>query len=237
VRESCADLHIHTCLSPCADREMSPPAVVKWGREKGLDVIAVCDHNSAENVEAARRAAKNTGLTVLGGMEISSREEVHVLGIFPDDRALRSAQEVVYDNLSGENDPQTFGEQLLMNEHGEIVGHNGRLLIAATALSLEEVVGTIHALGGVAIAAHVDRPSFSVLSQLGFIPTGLGLDGVEVCRDEVPPLPRDLAVVRSSDAHRPEEIGSRSTRFLVEKPTVREIGMALRGVEGRRIVR
>ena len=215
---------------------MSPPAVVRWGREKGLQVIAICDHNTAENVEATRRAAENTGLTVLGGMEICSREEVHVLAIFDEDRALRSAQQVVYESLSGENDPETFGEQWVCDERGEVVGHNTRLLIGATALSLEEVVGTIHSLGGVAIAAHVDRPSFSLLSQLGFIPAGLGLDGVEVCSEWVPALPGDLAVIRSSDAHRPAEIGSRHTRFLVEKPTASEIGMALRRIEGRRIV-
>ena len=229
-----ADLHIHTCLSPCADREMSPPAVVRRGRDSGLDLIAVCDHNSAENVAAAARAAEDTGLAVIGGMEISSREEVHVLGIFRDDLSLLSAQEVVYENLRGDNDPETFGEQLVMNARGEVIGHNDRLLIGATALALEEVVRTIHRFGGLAIAAHVDRPSFSIISQLGYIPPGLGLDAVEVCSDEPPPMREDLAVIRSSDAHRSEEIGSRYTSFLVESPTVLEIGMALRRVRGRR---
>ena len=229
-----ADLHIHTCLSPCAEREMSPSAVVRQGCARGLDLIAVCDHNSAENVEATARAAEDTGLAVIGGMEISSREEVHVLGIFQDDLSLRSAQEVVYENLSGRNDPEIFGEQLVMNERDEVVRHNNRLLIGATALPLEEVVRTIHRFGGLAIAAHVDRPSFSIISQLGFIPAGLGLDAVEVCSDELPAMREDLAVIRSSDAHRPEEIGSRYTSFLVESPTTLEIGMALRRVEGRR---
>jgi len=199
-------------------------------------LIAVCDHNTAENVEAAKLAAKNTGLAVVGGIEISTREEVHVLGIFDDEHALASAQQVVYENLNGENDPETFGEQLVMNERGEVVRQNRRLLIGATALSLEEVVRTVHRLGGIAIAAHVDRPSFSVISQLGFIPADLGLDGVEVCSDELPARPEGLAVVRSSDAHRRGEIGSRYTRFLVEGPTASEIGMALRRVEGRRIL-
>jgi hypothetical protein len=101
---------------------------------------------------------------------------------------------------------------------------------------LEEVVRTIHRLGGIAIAAHVDRPSFSVISQLGFIPPGLCLDGVEVCSDTLPALPEDLAVVRSSDAHRPAEIGSRYTCFLLERPTASEIEMALKRIEGRRIL-
>lgn len=236
MRELRADLHIHTCLSPCADREMSPLAVVREGREKGLHVIAVCDHNSAENVAAARRAAENTGLAVIGGIEISSREEVHVLGLFRDGPALESAQQVVFENLVGENEPQTFGEQLVMNERDEVVRRSSRLLIGATELSLEDVVGTIHRLGGVAIAAHVDRPSFSVISQLGFIPPGVGFDGAEVCSEERPTLPEGLAVVRSSDAHRPGEIGSRHTLFLVERPTASEIGMALHRMEGRRVL-
>ena len=231
-----ADLHIHTCLSPCAEREMSPPAVVREARKRGLHVIAVCDHNSAENVEATMRAAETVGLAVIGGMEISTREEVHVLGLFKDDHALGSAQEVVYENLCGENDPETFGEQLVMNERGEVARHNRRLLIGSTDLSLEEVIRTIHGLGGMAIAAHVDRPSFSVISQLGFIPTGLRFDGVEVCSDALPGLPADLAVLRSSDAHRPEEIGSRYTRFFLEEPTASEIEMALRRIEGRKIL-
>ncbi len=231
-----ADLHIHTCLSPCADGEMSPPTVVRLGRERGLDLIAICDHNSAENVEAASRAAEGTGLAVVGGMEITSREEVHVLGLFRDDRALYSMQELVYENLRGENDPEAFGEQLVMNERGEVVRHNPRLLLAATSLTLEEVVRTIHDLGGIAIASHVDRPSFSVISQLGFIPDGLGLDGVEARSENLPAIPEGLAVVRSSDAHRPEEIGAERTRFLVERPTVSEIGLALKQAQGRRVM-
>jgi len=159
-----------------------------------------------------------------------------VLGLFKDDRALQSAQEVVYENLRGENEPQVFGEQLVMNERDEVVRHNGRLLIGATGLSVEEVVQTIHRLGGLAIAAHVDRPRFSLLSQLGFVPAGLDLDAVEVCAEAPPAVPKDLAVVRSSDAHRPEEIGARYTRFLVERPTASEIGMALRRIEGRRVL-
>ena len=236
MRTLYADLHIHTCLSPCADREMSPSTVVRQGLEKGLDLVAICDHNSAENVEAARRAAQGTALAVIGGMEICSREEVHVLGLFQNDRAVRSAQDVVYDNLRGENDPEAFGEQLVVNERDEVVCHNPRLLLGAIGLTLEEVVRTIHGLGGIAIASHVDRPSFSVISQLGFIPADLGLDAVEVCSENVPTLPEDLAVLRSSDAHRPEEIGTRRTCFLMESPTVSEIALALGQIQGRRIV-
>lgn len=215
---------------------MSPSVVARQARERGLDLIAICDHNSAENVEAVSRAAEKVNLAVIGGMEITSREEVHVLGLFDDDGRLSAAQSVVYDNLPGENDPDTFGEQTVMDVEDNVIGHNPRLLIGATDLTLDEVVRTVHAFDGLAIAAHVDRPSFSVLSQLGFIPEGLGLDGVEACAGPVPSLPANLPVIRSSDAHRPDDIGSRHTCFLVERPTKSEIGMALKRVGGRRIL-
>ena len=234
MRALYADLHIHTCLSPCAEREMSPSTVVGRALRRGLDVIAICDHNSAENVEAVSRAGKKAGLAVIGGMEITSREEVHVLGLFGEKRLLREAQDVVYDNLPGENDPEVFGEQLITDEQDNVIGHNRRLLIGATDLTLEEVVRAVHEFGGIAIASHVDRPSFSVLSQLGFIPDGLGLDGVEVCSDDVPDLPEGLGVVNSSDAHRPEDIGARCTRFLLERATSPEIGLALARKKGRK---
>lgn len=217
---------------------MSPFTVARLARQRGLDVIAICDHNSAENVTAVRTAARRIGLAVIGGMEITSQEEVHVLGLFPEDDSLAAAQDVVYEHLAGENDPDMFGEQLVMDEQDEVIRSNHKLLIGATDLTLEEVVQTIHELGGLAIASHVDRPSFSVVSQLGFIPQGLGLDAVESCSDRVSVLPEGLglSMISSSDAHRPEQIGSRCTRFLIDDPTIAEIGMALKHVGGRRIL-
>lgn len=215
---------------------MSPSAVVRYARERGLDLIAICDHNSAENVAAVRCAAQNADLAVIGGMEMTSREEVHVLGLFQEERLLSAAQCVVYDHLPGENDPDAFGEQVVMDGEDRVLRHNRRLLIGATDLTLGEVVRTVHEFGGIAIASHVGRPSFSILSQLGFIPEGLGLDGLEVSSASTPTLPDSLPVIFSSDAHRPSEIGSRRTRFLVEDATASEIEMALKATGGRRIV-
>jgi len=215
---------------------MSPPMVVRQALERGLDLIAICDHNSAENVTAVGRAAEGTGLAVVAGMEITSREEVHVVGLFEDDCAAHTAQELVYRHLQGENDPDVFGEQLVMDHRGRVLRHNPKLLIGSTDLALEKVVEIIHEAGGLAIAAHIDRPSFSLLSQLGFIPEDLELDGVEVCQEEAPTLPKGLAVLRSSDAHRLEEIGARRTHFLVEQAAHAAVRMALKSVGGRRIV-
>lgn len=215
---------------------MTPSMVVAQARRKGLHIIGICDHLCADNVRAVCQAARESGLAVIGGMEITSREEVHVLGLFEDPQDLDAVQDVVYDNLPGKNDPATFGEQLVMTAEDSVIRHNHRLLIGATELKLSDVVRLIHDCRGLAIASHVDRPSFSVLSQLGFIPDSLALDGVEVVQRIPAGLPEGLPVVRSSDAHRLSEIGARHTRILVESGTATEIGMALKGLNGRRVV-
>ena len=231
-----ADMHIHTCLSPCAEREMSPTKIVGQAIKKGLDIIAICDHNSSENVKAVISAAKNFDLSVIGGMEITSKEEVHMLGLFSDYTKLTEVQKVIYEKLPGENDPGYFGEQLVMDEEDRVIGTNNRLLIGATDLPLKEVVAIIHLYGGVALASHIDRPSFSLISQLGFIPKDLGLDGVEIFSRIVPSVPENLGIVFSSDAHRLEEIGRRCTGFFMKNGDLSEIKMALNGMEGRKIM-
>ncbi len=242
------DLHIHTCLSPCADLAMLPGMIAGKARRQGLDAIAVSDHNSAENVVAVRKAAEQEGVVVIGGIEVTSEEEVHILALFDDDKGLFEFQRVIYDNLPGVNDEQAFGEQVLADEHDEVTGINDRLLIGATTLSVDAVVDTIHSLGGLAIAAHIDRERFGIIGQLGFIPEGLALDGVEVsAKKRVPGLefsgPRPLGppssgfpAITSSDAHFMDDIGRSSTVFLVEEATVSEIGKALRNEDGRSIL-
>lgn len=215
---------------------MSPLQIVRRALERDLDLIAICDHNSAENVQAVRRAAAGTCLGVIGGMEITTREEIHMLGLFGRDRDLLSVQQLVHEKLPGENEPEFFGEQLVMNERDEVVGCQTALLIGATELGLEEAVACIHAQGGLAIAAHIDRPSFSLRSQIGFVPDDLDLDALEVWEPDAEDLPEDMAVLRSSDAHRLDEIGSRRTLLEMESATFEELGMALKGMHGRRVV-
>jgi hypothetical protein len=142
-----ADLHIHSCLSPCAELDMSPRAIVEKSLEADMDIIAVSDHNSAENVEAAIRAGARYGLVVLPGMEINSREEVHILAIFGDPKEALLMQEIVYDNLEGSNSPEIFGEQIVVNENDEIEGFNGKMLIGAAGIGLYELEEEIHRLG------------------------------------------------------------------------------------------
>lgn len=237
-----ADLHIHSCLSPCGDLDMSPKAIVETSLERGLDLIALCDHNSAENVGAIMRAGALRGLSVLPGLEISSLEEVHSLALFDTEEQALTMQAHVYRHLRGTNRPEIFGDQVVANEFDEVEGFNDRRLIGATDLDLKEVVEAVHRLGGLSIASHVDRPSFSILSQLGFIPPDLALDALEVSprvkRESAADLVPEVSgypVVAFSDAHFPSDIGRVHTPFLMEGTGVDELRMAFRNECGRGI--
>ncbi len=238
-----ADLHIHTCLSPCAKEEMTPIAIVRQAKKKGLDVVGICDHNSTRNVAAVHQAGRREGLAVIGGIEVCSKEEVHVLGLFDDEESLTDMQKLIDENLQGENQPDYFGRQLLCDRHGEITGEETKLLIGATGLSVEEVVEGIHLFGGLAIASHVDRESFSLLSQLGVVPEGLPIDALEVSRRctvsqarECLPQIRNYPLMCSSDAHQLDDIGVVFTTFTGEALSVRELRKALAGRGGREVV-
>ncbi|TET78541.1 MAG: PHP domain-containing protein [Candidatus Cloacimonadota bacterium] len=243
LEEFKGDLHVHTCLSPCGDFSMLPALIIMKAKERDLDIIGICDHNSTENVMAVKKVGTMEGVTVIGGIEITSQEEVHILALFDDDADLQRIQNIVYEHLPGVNDEDAFGEQLIVDEKDEILGFNERLLIGATTLFLEQVVDIIHQLGGIAIAAHVDRDAFSVIGQLGFIPEGLDVDGLEISpRNSVEdirvkfPQVNDYPLVSFSDAHYLEDIGKRATSFLIEKPSIEELNKAFREVEGRKIL-
>jgi hypothetical protein len=221
---------------------MTPRAIVEIAVKRGLDVIAICDHNSARNTAATRRAATGTRLLVVPGMEITSSEEVHLVGLFPSDEAAAAAQEEVYARLIGQNDEEVFGYQVVANEFDEVVDLDQRLLIGATTLSTEKVVALIHGCGGVAVAAHVDRSGFGIFGQLGFIPEGLKLDALEVSKRSTYesvraayPQARNHVLITSSDAHYPEDIGIVSTTALMAAPTFEELTKALAGRDGRLI--
>ncbi len=215
---------------------MVPSAIVKEAKRRGLDVIGVCDHNSAENVAAVVRAGEREALPVIAGMEITSREEVHVLGFFGDEGQLMRVQDLVYEKLAGKNDPEVFGPQVVVDEFDNVLGSADQLLIGATSLSLEETVDAIHDSGGLAIAAHIERERFGLIGQLGFMPEGLPLDAVEVSPRSTSSGWNDLPVVSFSDAHLLNDIGKSSTCFLAEEGAFDEIAKALKNEEGRRIV-
>lgn len=244
---------------------MAPSAIVKTASEKGLNIIAISDHNSAENVIAAKKAAESTGLTVLAGMEVTTNEEVHILAIFDDIEDVLKLQDVVYENLLHiENNspdliipprpPLTEGgwdlkggiggfNQVVVNEKNEVLSFNNRLLIAATQLTAYSVVDTIHSLGGLSIASHIDREVFGIISHLGFIPPDLKLDALEISPNtslekakEIFKEYSHIPWITSSDAHNLNDIGKVSTGFLMHNPTFEELCMALKGIDGRKVI-
>ncbi len=239
-----ADLHVHTCLSPCADDSMTPKMIVETALSRGLGLIAVCDHNSAENVEATVAAAESLPLSVLPGIEITTAEEVHVLGIFETCQAALAIQEIVYQHLTpGQNDERLFGYQFVVDQYDYVVSENKRLLIGATDLSIDHVAGAIRDLEGLVVAAHIERDRFGLLYQLGFVPDSLQLDAVELTSEttlrevgEKFGCSLGLPVVHDSDAHFREDIGKLATEFRVQAPTLSEIKMALQRVGGREVI-
>ena len=221
---------------------MYPSALVRKALAAGLDVIAICDHNASENVSAVIRAAQGERLTVLPGMEITSREEVHLLALFETADLLQELQGIVYEHLPGQNDETRFGCQAIVNELDEVEGFNKRLLIGATELSLEDLVRHVHRLKGVAVACHIDRESFSVISQLGFLDPKVPFDALEVsgrmgiagARKKYQELAKHVFLT-SSDAHRIHEIGTVFTDIFLRRPTLHELRLAFLSRDGRHV--
>jgi len=234
------DLHIHTCLSPCAELDMFPRAIIAKSIAENLDVIAVCDHNASENAAHVIRLSLGKPITVLPGMEIATREEVHLLALFDDLESLYALQGVIYDHLPGVNREELFGCQAIVNDRDEVEGMNEHLLIGAVDLALQEVIDRIHRLGGLAVASHIDRPAYSVISQLGFIDPGMQFDALEVsaamgiarARRQYPEL-ASFAMITSSDAHDIRDVGRACTTIQLGKANVGELRLAFRGRDGR----
>ena len=238
-----ADLHLHTCLSPCGGYDVTPASVVGRAAELGLDIIAITDHNSAENVAPALEAARRLGAKaplVLPGLEVTTAEEAHLLAIFGDLASALTMQAMVYGHLQGgPNNPDVFGQQIVANADDEVEEFNPRLLIGATDLPVQMVVRRIHGLGGLAVACHVDRPAYSLIGQLGMIPPELDLDAVEISWRCAPEkgrellLGRELPLLTDSDAHALNDVGRVWNELNLESASFAELALAVQGQEGR----
>lgn len=236
-----ADLHIHTCLSPCTELDMSPKRILTIAKKKEIDIIGICDHNSSENSLAVMNAAEKMNINVFPGLEVTSQEEVHVLALFDEIKNALKLQDHIYENLPGENDEEAFGMQVIVNEKEEVLGFNKKLLIGATTIPLEEIIQIIHSFEGIAIASHIDRESFSIISQLGFIPDNLELDALEISpaisfEEAKKRFKNNYPITCSSDAHFPDDIGKSFTTFLLKEGTVAEIKKALKNEDGRKLI-
>ncbi|SMP49822.1 PHP domain-containing protein [Anoxynatronum buryatiense] len=203
------DLHIHSVLSPCADEDMTPNNIVNMAILKGLQMIAITDHNAIGNVSACIKASQNTPLLVVPGIEITTQEEVHLLAYFNEYTALASFYKDIERHLPPlQNRPDIFGHQWLFDSMDRLIDEDNRLLMNAIQLSFDQLIKKIIDYGGVPVPAHVNRDSFSILSNLGFIPSELPIHSIEVVKNNGGALPvslqKQLAIYRqiiSSDAH------------------------------------
>lgn len=204
------DLHIHSALSPCGDNDMTPNNIVNMSIIKGLDIIAVTDHNSCGNVRAVMEVAGDR-LLVIPGMEVETSEEVHVVCYFPDIEKAEQMGEFVKSHMQGiKNQEEIFGEQLYMDSDDNVIGKEELLLVTATDLTIFEVVNKAKELGGVAVPAHIDRSSYSVLSNLGFMPPELLVKTVEITAKNRSKMEEEYEkkynIISNSDAHYLEDI-------------------------------
>jgi 3',5'-nucleoside bisphosphate phosphatase len=237
-----ADLHVHTVLSPCAEVEMIPPLIVQTALDKQIDLIAITDHNASANVGAVQKAAQGTRLIVLPGMELQTREEVHVLCLFDTLEQLASWQSLVDSHLPQlENNIEYFGEQFVVDETGEFIRRETQLLLTSVSLSLNEAVEGVSSIGGLAIPAHVDRRAFGLIANLGFVPTDVTIEAVEISRHLSPadavnkfPQLKNYPLLQGGDVHRLNEFLG-ATVLQMAAPTMSELKKALRREDERSV--
>ena len=221
-----ADLHIHSCLSPCGDNDMTPGNILGMAAVKGLDIVAISDHNAARNLPAAQKIADAYGLLLVPAIEITTKEEVHMLGYFPDVETAVDFGAMLKEHLPPKkNKPAFFGEQLVMDEDDQVIGQEDALLIGATDLPLEECAARVRQVGGVPVPAHINRGSHGLLVNLGLMPETPFFPTVEMWR-LLPCDEKALAgrhVLHSSDAHYLGDIQEREHALRLEHRSVADL--------------
>lgn len=225
------DFHIHSCLSPCGDNDMTPQNIVAMSALKQLDVIAITDHNSCKNCASVIEAAQVYDLLVIPGMELTTSEEVHVLCLFYDLTSALNFDEYVYKHiLPIKNNEKIFGEQLICNAQDEITGIVENLLINSTDISLDNLWELVTEYNGIIIPAHIDKDSTSIISNLGFIPLDSKFKCVEF-KDlkkleqltNSNPMLSSCSITISSDAHYLEDISEPIHTIQVDKKNIKSI--------------
>ena len=221
------DFHIHSALSPCGDNDMTPNNLINMSIIKGLDAVALTDHNACENIRAAAAVAGDK-IIFIPGMEVETSEEVHIVTLFPTADAAEEMQRILVDSSPFiPNRPEIFGNQYIMDENDEICGEIDRMLVTASGLDIYTVVAAAKDLGGIAYPAHIDRESYSVLSNLGFIPPDLDISAVEITEKSRTALEGEYSdrfnIITSSDAHYLWDISERNHYIEVSDASVRGI--------------
>ena len=203
------DLHIHSCLSPCGDNDMTPNNMVNMAAILGCDIMAVTDHNDSRNVPAAVKVGEEVGVLVVPGMELCTSEEAHVVCLFDSVEGCLEFQKYVYSQTPDiKNRPDIFGEQLILDENDECIGHEERLLLSSSFISVNDVLELARSYGGTAFPAHVNADSYSVIASLGAIPDEAGFSCCEVTREcdieqlkMLNPEVAEKKIFTDSDAH------------------------------------
>ncbi len=217
------DLHIHSGLSPCADKEMTPATIAGYAKMSGLDLIAVADHNAIANVEVAIRAGREYGIAVLPAMELQTSEDVHILCLFEEYGDLKAFFETLaFQEI--ENRPEIFGEQLIFDEDDNVIGRESRLLLASSLLSSQEAAVQVRRFGGEPVPAHIDREANGMVQILGAVTEEFR--AVELSSRASPELRRryakDYRLLVDSDAHTLADISLGST-LEIDAPTPRAL--------------
>lgn len=239
-----ADLHTHTLLSPCGDLDMTPETIIELALERGVDVIAITDHNATRHCRLAEYYSHNRDIFVLCGAEITSKEEAHCLAYMPDHESLDKLQSYLDLHLPNiPNDPDFFGDQVQVDKDLNIVYEEPKLLTSAIDQSVNQIADAVHAMGGLFVPAHIDKMKNSIISQLGFIPFDLDYDAVELSehgnREELLKTHKylkDKSFTRSSDAHITDRIGISPCYLEMETRSFEEIRMAFHHENGRRVL-
>lgn len=218
------DFHIHSDLSPCADKDMTPNNIVNMAYIKGLNMIAVTDHNSIENYRAVEKVAKDLNIMVIPGMEINTREEVHILSYFRDYESAKIVSDLIYESLPDiYNKKNIFGEQNIYSENDEIIGSLDKLLINASKYTLREIYEIVNKHKGILIPAHINKKSNGILGVLGFFPYDAEFKFIELSNN-IELNERNKKLVSkykrliNSDAHMLEAISEPVNFIELEKP-------------------
>lgn len=238
-----ADFHIHTLLSPCAEIEMTPHHIVMRAAEFGIGAVAITDHNASANALAAVKAGERYGVKVFPGMEVECLEEAHIVVLFDTLKQLNAWQQLVDGKMNGLlNNAEKFGGQFVVDDDDNFIREEERLLLAPLKMTAAEVVREAERLGGMSIAAHIDRPSYSIVGQLGFIEPDFGFVAAEISaagwraskQSKLQRVAGYLPFVTDSDAHNIMDfVQGPKNLITVEELTVAELKLALTNSSGR----
>lgn len=231
------DLHLHSCLSPCGDGDMTPWNTVNMAKLLGLDMIALTDHNSCGNCRSAMKVGESVGVTVVAGMELCTAEEIHCVCLFDDIDKAESFSDYVKTTMPPvKNREDIFGSQLIMDEADGVLGKEEILLTAAASISVDSLPGLVEEYGGVCFPAHIDRESYSILSSLGDFPPELAVNAFELTpkADEKEYFEKygflsDKKLLRNSDAHYLENMREREFYVDLEENSARALIEYLKG--------